>query len=894
MVKTKKFKLAIAALATASAITMTAGVSSMFGLGGTTTADAASTYNICNGSTVFYTSSLRGAKVSQAKEVTEDSEKKIYTLFSVGYEQTVEYRQNLAYKWKLAEHKKEEEDDENSSTTTKKKSTMPEYEKDENGQFNLVEGKFSMELGFQNRSFKKYFVKFQSQQYTYTKDNITENYLAFIPSGDDIELYIVQSEDELPSTEEGADNTDKATPVCSFKVDDRVKISFGNYDAGDYEIKVAVNGEDKGSGTFKNVYESYASYVSTGDNAVTPLVFSADVDEGSGDVAEMVIYNMNGQSFEQKMNGSEYRITDDTPPVICFNSTPNYLEYGRSINFSYKVIDVVISSPYSTAYYYVLNGDQYDGDGYEGTFDPEQFDYTEKKTDDDKPATQAEGDETDELKKWENPFIKVTSGSSIRIIRDDQTFIPEKYLEDENFFGLVKVYYEISDLSSSSTNTNKEIVFVDWFANDDALEKVTIDGKSYNFLKLIDNKKGLTYAQATPEATDAVDGDGEDGKKDKVFVSYKEAVSAFEQAYQKKIDEAIANLKDKDGNVVGNLYAGSKNKFYLPSFDNLVAENGDPLNFNLTALDKFGNTSDYKYSIYVKTETGKPTHTGLAYNKLAIDLGTNGKYRFTILFRDSFSNDMTYPVLNTDGEVEWKKITADDVWKDEFSELLPFFEFDVKFKPASSEDPDDLSIAYEGTSYSGVSFEITDGVDGKYSKEYTLYMFDREKMEAETGVRLTPAVIRKNIALLLEDKYEHDGKVMLTRQYFKTIKAGSKVISSDPEIFKSINWNPESVTFTPQSVNDIYVVVLTIKNDQFNEEKDTKNYAVVTVSTQTTPLKGESDWLANNVTSVVLLVIAGLCLAGLIVLLVVKPKDKGDIDVIYDESVEKDSKKKSK
>ncbi|MDE7301647.1 MAG: hypothetical protein K2N47_05695, partial [Clostridia bacterium] len=237
---------------------------------------------------------------------------------------------------------------------------------------------------------------------------------------------------------------------------------------------------------------------------------------------------------------------------------------------------------------------------------------------------------------------------------------------------------------------------------------------------------------------------------------------------------------------------------------------------------------------------------------------------------------------------------SDDVWKDEFSELLPYFEFDVKFKPASSEDPTDLSIAYEGTSYSGVSFDITDGVDGKYSTEYTLYKFYREKMEEETGIRLTPAVIRQNIEDLLNNNYKHNGEVVLTRQYFQTIKSASKVISSDPEIFKAINWNPDNVTFTPQSVDDIYVVVLTIKNDQFNEEKDTQNYAVVTVSTQTTALKGESDWLANNVTSVVLLVIAGLCLVGLIVLLVVKPKDKGDIDVIYDESVEKDNKKKSK
>ena len=61
---------------------------------------------------------------------------------------------------------------------------------------------------------------------------------------------------------------------------------------------------------------------------------------------------------------------------------------------------------------------------------------------------------------------------------------------------------------------------------------------------------------------------------------------------------------------------------------------------------------------------------------------------------------------------------------------------------------------------------------------------------------------------------------------------------------------------------------------------------------QTTPLKGESEWLKNNLTSIILLSVAGVCLIALIVLLIIKPKDKGDIDAVYTKVEEKSKGKK--
>ena len=59
-------------------------------------------------------------------------------------------------------------------------------------------------------------------------------------------------------------------------------------------------------------------------------------------------------------------------------------------------------------------------------------------------------------------------------------------------------------------------------------------------------------------------------------------------------------------------------------------------------------------------------------------------------------------------------------------------------------------------------------------------------------------------------------------------------------------------------------------------------------------LKGESDWLKNNVVSVVLLSIAGAALIGIVLLLVIKPKDKGDIDERFENAKKKSAKKNKK
>ena len=70
----------------------------------------------------------------------------------------------------------------------------------------------------------------------------------------------------------------------------------------------------------------------------------------------------------------------------------------------------------------------------------------------------------------------------------------------------------------------------------------------------------------------------------------------------------------------------------------------------------------------------------------------------------------------------------------------------------------------------------------------------------------------------------------------------------------------------------------------------TCSLAVVS-SVEAKALKGESEWLKNNVASVILLSVAGVSFVAIILLLVIKPKNKDDIDVQFEKEK---SKKKNK
>lgn len=788
----KKLKLSLLAVSAVCAVAASA-------MAFTTVAAADDDYRnvTLNGTNVFYTG-VDAASIATVR-LDDDSEDGYtdYTAFHMSDGQSVTFRKNLAYNW---------------------------WEADENGYG--VNKKFEMTIGFEDISFSSYVIGFQSQQYNITEDGVSDNYLVFKPSDGALELYISESE-EVAEDEE---------PSVVLEDYSSITVAFGQFADGEYSI--LVNGEEEG--LFVNVRENYASYVSSGDSAATPITFTVHFDESAADDAavDMIMYSLNGQSFE--VFDAEYddegalsggTIHDDKAPVVCLDTGLNYLTYGDEVDIDYTVIDVIASSPRSTVKYYVLTNAQ---------FNSEDFEYNNT------------ADE-DEL------FMEVTTSSDYRLLRDQYTYVPDLsdsgVVENElgySTYGLVKVCLYVRDTTSSRAQTAD--VFMDWYVPQDyKVDISTIKGvestASSTFIRMLEDAQGATYADES-----VVD-----------LETYKAYIARVQEEYQAKIDAYIA-----DENVYPDgLHASSESNLYLPDFSGYVTDN-------------LGGYTDLKYSIYYRTSSTGST-TNLDYNALAMTVSeADVTYRFTIYVSDAAGNPMYYPDEN--GELQ--TISTENIWDEDFAELLPFFEVSVDYRAATVEEPGTQSVGYVGSTYNSASFDIK-GVSGTYSATYNLYIFDRDAFYAATGVELSYNDVVDNAYALFFDSYEDENGNTYenTRQYFTLV--------TDEEDYADYEWNSTNVTFVPQNPSEFYVVRLTLKDTGLSNQV-TDSFLVVRASARAAEIYGEDNWVQNNIASIVLFSVAGVFFITFVVLLIVKPKDKGDIDVIAADVEQKKAKKSKK
>ena len=394
----------------------------------------------------------------------------------------------------------------------------------------------------------------------------------------------------------------------------------------------------------------------------------------------------------------------------------------------------------------------------------------------------------------------------------------------------VKAYAKVKD---TSNNGEESIVFFDWYLKDEHKLKI----KGHDFIAVGDDLTGVTYKY--------------DGDSDVQGSTWED----LKADYQIRVDEAARNLS-----------AGSSSYFYLPSAESLFVDNSTPY-------------ANMKISIYYYSDS-QQSSTSLATNNLSINVTKPGSYRFTLYATDAEGNDMYYIDKDTKKPV---KFTSGDIWKmysdDQKHDYLPWFTFNVDYKGAQfKEKPEKQSTAYVGTAYTSASFEIN-GVADTYKVEYRLFLFDRAGYYNATQITFSYEEF-----IVKMDELFSNGE---TRKYFKEIKE-VKEGDEDYEEFKDYGWSSSATSFTPQDGNAFYYMRAEITDTQYNTDKVTSSLAVV-ASEEAKALKGDSEWLQNNVASVILLSVAGVSFVAIILLLVIKPKNKEDIDVRFEK--EKNKKK---
>lgn len=677
----------------------------------------------------------------------------------------------------------------------------------------MGEGLFNIKIGFEEINFEKFTITFESQQYSETKDAKTSNYVIFAPAGESTVRYIV------------TDDADAAVPETAEEIGlDNITISFAaSSQAGVYTVKI----NDNEAGEFTNVGGTYAKYVSSTTKPVTPLVFSAafDGEEENGE-AYMILYELNGQSFKLSStpSGSEDthfesgKVVDNAAPVLCLDSGVSFVGLGEEISFDYTVIDVLASSPSSTTSYFMLTKEQ--------AADAAEFnaDYYAD----------------------ENVYRTVTDDDNQYMIPHTTHYVPSEsdlggaFGENLTAQAAVKVAVKLTD--TTATGGLSTYVLLDWYVKAEYL--VTVNG--YNYIAVAEDDLGAAYAY-----TDTTHETSVDPSEDEQWL-------AILQEYQEMVTAAAEGLK-----------AGSKNYFYLPSAEMLFAD-------NCTAYE------DLTFSIYYNNGS-QQSSTGKSFSALSINLTKAGTYVFTIYVTDASGNPMYYVNPDYDPETDEEEdklieISTGDIWSmyteeedsdyENTKKYLPWFSFTVEGSDIEIEEPDEQEIAYVGTTYSSVSFDIN-GVD--YTESYELYEFDNDKYASLTGS--DPLTYDEFLAM-------KDTILSQYRQCFTRIPALADLETNSDNYWQFVDyaWVPSSQSFVPQT-STFYLIVCTVSSSVDNRDKVTAS-AVVSAADRVRALAGEDTWIQDNLTSIILLCIAGASLIGIILLLVIKPKEKQDLDEI--------------
>ncbi len=382
------------------------------------------------------------------------------------------------------------------------------------------------------------------------------------------------------------------------------------------------------------------------------------------------------------------------------------------------------------------------------------------------------------------------------------------------------------DLKGNNGVEDNKYVYLTWYAVDDACVTLPESGaNAFDYIKVDRDKKGPQYVGYSAEG---------------------DSNSFTDQA---AYDEAVANYQDAVNEAAKNLSAGSGANFYLPSLRGLITSD-------------YADYRNLKFSIFYH----KPSHTdgdnassatSLAYNSLKFEIAEQGYYTFRILAVDAASNGMQYYL-----EDSLVTLSSSNIWD---IEGIPEFRFYVGYTGVTIEDPGEQTSGYRDTTYNIKSFEVI-ALDG-VKKDYTLYYFDEEKLPAETNVP-TYADFVKNAKKYVEEDY---------KDCLKEINVYDNDVEEDDEDWDKTDnayawYRNSSLSFNPQ-VSGYYIVKLTVTDPNRSNEVNTA-YQVVEVQNPFDYTPGQSEWLQNNVVSIVLFAISAVLLVIVIALFLVKPSDK--------------------
>ncbi len=329
-------------------------------------------------------------------------------------------------------------------------------------------------------------------------------------------------------------------------------------------------------------------------------------------------------------------------------------------------------------------------------------------------------------------------------------------------------------------------------------------------------KDGETVVDLESIKVNVVDGNDTNPPEYKTYNDVIDAVEAFKFA--------LKQAYTKDGK---SIYLGAT--LEIPSMEDLVSDAVLPY-------------SDLKTTVYYRTPTTSSTSSNMSFK-----IDKAGTYSFFVVFSDGKNEMKEEDFMKVDGN----DVTYGKYW-DDVEEKGYIFSFDIA---------DDATMSIETTSakvdaYRGVSCTVSNiKVEGEgFKTEYALYYnskadatvtdVDDFTKEGSDWVKIPKA------SSVTDEDYDKDGY--------------------DYDAIKTINYNGK-LTFTPNKFGS-YAIVCNASSEYTT--RTAESFSVIRVTADPAKVKVPSTWLKDNVWSVVFLSVGTLCLAGIIVLLCIKPKDE--------------------
>ena len=395
----------------------------------------------------------------------------------------------------------------------------------------------------------------------------------------------------------------------------------------------------------------------------------------------------------------------------------------------------------------------------------------------------------------------------------------------------VSIYFNLDDgRTRSDDERTAERVYLIWYAAESIDQEKpiveTLNGCDY--IRVDRNEEGPAYVGLT---TDDVD-------QENVY-SDETAFKNECEAYQRALDDAAAATS-----------AGSGAYLYLPSLRGLIySDYADYRNLQFTV---------FYYKESQSADESSSSASGLDYNDLRIEVDESGTYRIRIIASDASSNGMEY--YNKDGELV--TLSSENVWE---IDEIPEFTVEIGYTGASIEDPGAQDYGYRDRTYSIEDFEVI-ALDG-YIEDYTLYYFNSSLLgEGQTMPTYDACV--ENAEDYVTNTYK-DSMVVINTYNSDVTEDDENWDDTD----NAYEWNPDSsLSFVPQR-SGIYFVELLVTDPNLSG-MTARQYMAIEVRNPVDIIPGQSYWLENNITSVVLFSISAVLAVIIVILFVVKPSDK--------------------